>query len=182
MMNVKIISFDLGSQLGYNRSTIEFKDKLIKLSVQEHKTVDLTKLANDTFRRERPPYSMVRIKRNIFRERVTRILKSGNFDVIAVEDVYCNPAMLSAYHSLVIYREILEDIANNLFYKSVTRVPVRSIKRVVSGKGDADKTLMINSIYNHPDVTLRQNTLLDEHMADSIGVSLTFAKIQFAPI
>jgi Holliday junction resolvasome RuvABC endonuclease subunit len=170
------LSFDLGSNLGWNKSVCTFRPEL-KINVVDHGTIDLNHLASEWSKRN---YSEVltprRIRINIFMEQIKKLVDNSNADAFVTEDVFCNPHRVDAFRALVIYMDRLESYINNEKNKRLYTIPATQIKKHISNYGHADKSLVIKSVLDNNQITMKRPQDATTHEFDSVAVVWGFIR------
>lgn len=171
---IAVLSLDLGSNLGWNRSICTLRPTL-QINVVDHGTFYLDNLATERMKRE---YSEIftrrRVRMLIYEEIIRKLVDSAKFDCFITEDVFCNPSRVDAFRALVLYMETFERIVNVEKQKRVYRIPPTLIKKHISSYGHNDKAQVQAAILRNNTISMKRPDEATEHEFDSVGCVYAF--------
>lgn len=170
------LAFDLGSNLGWSRCVCTFRPEF-SINVVDHGTIDLNQLATEWSRRNyNEIFTPRRIRINIFKEQIKKLIDNSNADAFVTEDVFCNPHRIDAFRALVIYMDHLESYVNNEKHKRLYTITATQIKKHISDYGHADKSLVIKSVLENNNIAMKRPHDATSHEFDSVAVVWGFVK------
>lgn len=173
---ITVLTTDLGSNLGWNKSVCTLRPNL-HINVTDHGTICLDQLTNERMRRDyNEVYSRRRVRMMIYEEQLLKLTDLAKFDCFVTEDVFCTPNHITAFHSLVLYMEVLERIVNIDKHKRLYTIPPTSIKKYISDYGQADKTKVQEAVLNNPAISIKHPETATEHEFDSIACTWSFVQ------
>lgn len=173
---ITTLSLDLGASLGWSKCVCTLRPEL-HIHAVDHGTIGLDSLATDRMRKEHSDiYSRHRVRMIVYTEVLRKLIDLVKFDMFVVEDVFCNPARVNSFRSLVLYMEALENLVNVDKQKRLYTVQPTVIKKYISGYGSADKSLVQASVLGNPCISMKRPEQATEHEFDSIALCYTFIK------
>jgi len=173
---IVVIAFDLGANLGWNRSVCTLRPEL-HINVVDHGTVHLDMLTTDRMKKEyNEVLSRGRVRLMIYEEIIRKLTDMVKFDCFVTEDVFCNPTRISAFRSLVLYMDILERIVNVEKQKRLYTIPPTSIKKYINAYGASDKSEVQAAVLNNKAITMKRPHTATEHEYDSVAAVWSFVQ------
>lgn len=177
---VTILSLDLGANLGWARCVGYLRPE-VRLDVVDYGVVDLDSLVDVRMKNDHNDvYTRHRVRMIIFEEVMRKLIDMAKFDCFVSEDIFFCPKRVNAYRVLSTYYETLERIINVDLKKPLYAIPPRLIKQCMSGYGDADKTMVQDSILANNTVKLLCDKPLQCHSADAIAGAFSFISSMLA--
>ena len=105
------------------------------------------------------------------------LLPEWSPDYIACEGAFHNHNFPGAHQALVLVIHILRECAFEWYQDDITDMAPMTIKKIVTGKGNAPKELIKTSIMSHTDITLPFDiNTLTEHEIDAIAHGYAFCR------
>lgn len=166
---ISILALDLGKNLGWARCTCIFRPEL-RIDVVHHGTEHLDVLATERMNREyNEVYDFNRFRMIVYEEVIRKLTSLVKFDSFVAEDVFCKYNQVSAFKSLVLYKEILEKVVNVEYQKRLYTIPPTLIKKHIAGYGHDDKTLVQQAVLNNPHISVKNPDKATSHEFDAIA-------------
>jgi len=175
---LRVLSFDLGSMLGWACSTIDLTNPNgASIIINDSGTIDLNSIARSRSNQYSNAFSPFLIKMRVFEEVTASLMDRIQFDAYASEDVFLNHSFMTSFKSLLIYIYTLEKMVaerkNSILYK----IPPTSVKSHASDFGFSNKDEIMAAILANPRIIFKNpNPILDEHSSDAIAVNYAFLK------
>lgn len=173
---INVLSYDLGSNLGWSRNVCILRPTL-QINVVEHGTVYLDHLATEYMQKNyNPIFTRSRVRMIIFEEIIRKQVDMMKFDCFTTEDVFCNPHRVNSFRALCLYMETLERIVNVEKQKRLYQTAPTSIKKYISGYGQADKSQVQEAIIKIPCISMKNMDTATEHAFDSVAGCYAFVQ------
>ncbi len=173
--SLSVLSFDLGGNLGWAKSTAVITNDTFKLKVADHGVVDLNALTNAKLKQEpNLIYDRHRVRMNIYANAIRKLSTMVKFDVFCVEDIFLQRHLASSFKLLTIYTEILEGIINTERQQLLYRVSPTLVKKSISNYGHADKLEVQRSLLANKNISVKNVESLASHNSDAICVAYAF--------
>lgn len=179
---IRVVSFDPGiSNMGicvgdFNRSNQEFTVlKTINFEGAKHRN-------KDKKMRRNCPHSFC-VLSGIKEWVLTTLLPEWSPDYIACEGAFHNSHFPGAHQALVLVIHVLRECAFEWYEDDITDMAPMTIKKIVTGKGNAPKEMIKTAISQNPSIHLTVSLdALTEHEIDAIAHGYAFCIKYIPPI
>lgn len=178
-MKINILSFDLGNNLGvalsqYNTKTKENKVIKTKLFCIDQYINDHNFIIDNITNRN--SIKILAFK-SILHNDILKMINNYKINIFITEDIFIYPGRLTAYKSLALYINALDEYINFYYHKDLLKISPKYIKYKFSSvkRGNASKADMKIALSALMNITTNINiNNLSEHEIDAIAVAYVY--------